>query len=261
MRETMLITGASSGIGLAIAKQAATMGYHLVVASRNVQKLNLLKSELESQYKINVQVFQADLSQINQAQKLYYDITESGIEIDILVNNAGVGIYGDFDKTNLEDERNMINLNISSLVTLTKLFLPGMKAKNKGNIVNISSIVGHFPMPYYTVYAATKAFVQSFSEGLDMELQHTGVKVTSVCPGPTETAFFTEDMKNTNSAKQMGFDTAETVAQVTLNAILKRKSTVIVGIHNTVPVMAYRFSPKFISKKIFSFMAKQSGKA
>ncbi|MEO1256612.1 MAG: SDR family oxidoreductase, partial [Bacteroidota bacterium] len=203
MQEVILITGASSGIGYDMAKVLAKKGYNLAITARRKDRLERLQAELQAKHNVNIHVFTADLSKTENAKKLYKEVRSKGLVISKLVNNAGFGGYGAFSQTNLETELDMIQLNISSLVCLTKLALEDMKEANKGSILNVGSLLSFFPFPYYAVYAATKAFVLSFSEALRSELSETKISVSVLCPGPTETEFTDEKMLNTNSYKSM----------------------------------------------------------
>jgi len=186
MKELILITGASSGIGYEMARLLAAKGFDLVLVARRIEKLTSLKNELEKMHKINVHPIQKDLSQVSQAVDLFEEIKQRKLEVTMLVNNAGRGAYGNFSDTDLEMEMQMIALNVSSLVCLTKLFLQDMLIRKKGKIMNVASLLSFLPFPYYTVYSATKSFVLSFSETLAAELEGTGVVVTTLCPGPRQ---------------------------------------------------------------------------
>lgn len=258
MKETVLLTGATSGIGLELAKQLAANHYNLILVGRNEEKLTSLKSTLLQTNDIAVDTFLADLSNVDEAKKLFSKIENAGLEIDILINNAGVGMYGTFSQTDLEQELSMIGLNVSTLVTMTKLCLLQMTKRGKGHIVNISSILGHFPFPYYTVYGATKAFVLMFSESLQMELVGSGIAMTTICPGPTKTPFYTQAMLNTNASKKMAFAQASEVASETIKAMKAKKGTVVLGFMNRMTIMASKWGPSWLNAKINTFMASQS---
>ena len=175
MENTILITGASSGIGYEMATQFAAKKMNLILVARTETKLQQMKAELTKEYGIQVHYFVADLSDVNAAKDLYKKVQQENLVVTHLVNNAGVGNYGNFTETSLEEELNMIQLNISSLVVLTKLFAKDMVVRKSGRIMNVSSVVAFLPMPYFSVYSATKAFVLAFSETLAAELEGTGV--------------------------------------------------------------------------------------
>lgn len=184
-----LITGASSGIGKEFAKQLAKRQYDLIVIARSENKLIELKQELESQYQIKVTVIIQDLTLPNAGEKVFEQVQGENLTVDLLINNAGFGDYGKFGDRPLDKQLNMIQLNISAVVELTHLFLPQMKARKKGQIINVSSIAAYQPMPYLSVYAATKAFVLSFSEAIWAEYRNDGIYILALCPGPTESEF------------------------------------------------------------------------
>jgi len=189
---TALITGASSGIGKAFAHELAARNTNLVLVARSQEKLNQLAKQLQEQYKIQVEVIVKDLTEPNAAAAVF-DITKTkGLTIDLLINNAGFGVYGDFAEGDGERQVKIVQLNILALVDLTHKFLPLMRQRRSGSIINVSSITAFQPIPYLSVYAASKAFIVSFSEALWAENRDYGVRVLVTCPGPIETNFFTE---------------------------------------------------------------------
>ncbi len=257
MKELALITGASSGIGREIARLLAARNFHLILVARRTEKLLELKEELELQHGIMAHVMPRDLSDPASAQRLYDEIREKELQVTTLINNAGFGTYGAFTSTDPATQLSMIQVNISSLVLLTRLFSADMKAVGKGRIMNVASILSFFPFPYYSVYAATKAFVLSFSEALQTELNGSGVTVTTLCPGPTDTEFNTEEILNTNAYGSMKPIAARVVAEQGVNAMLKGKRTTVVGFMNTFLVNTPRFSPRWLTLKINKHMASQ----
>jgi short-subunit dehydrogenase len=182
MNSYILITGASTGIGAEMAKQLAEKKYNLILVARSIDKLEKLKEDLVSNYKIEAIVLPADLSQTNGAQQLYNEVKSRLLNVTHLVNNAGFGEYGHFVETSMELELNMIQVNVTSLVVLTKLFAQDMVKKGEGRIMNVASIVSFIPLPYYAIYSSTKTFVLAFSETIAAELHGTGVFVTAICP-------------------------------------------------------------------------------
>ncbi|MDP6040403.1 MAG: SDR family oxidoreductase, partial [Candidatus Latescibacteria bacterium] len=184
-----LITGASSGIGLELARVFAADGIDVILSARSENKLNMLAKEVQDAHGVKAEVIVADLSVQGEAQKLYDQVKENGCEVDYLVNNAGFGVYGVFAETDWTAEANMLNVNIVALTHLTKLFLPDLIAKRKGRILNVASTASFQPGPMMSVYFASKAFVLSFSDAIANELRGTGVTVTALCPGATETGF------------------------------------------------------------------------
>ncbi|KNC65995.1 short-chain dehydrogenase, partial [Pseudoalteromonas rubra] len=186
---TALITGASSGIGLELARLHAQQGGDLVLVARSENKLNALKKELEQSHGVNACVITADLTDPASAQTIYNETKRQGIEIDILINNAGFGGHGFFHERELQADLEMIQVNISSLTALTHLFVQDMTTRKHGKILNVSSTVSLLPGPLQATYYATKAFVTSFSQALAEELRDHGISVTALCPGPVATEF------------------------------------------------------------------------
>lgn len=199
MKEYTLITGASTGIGCEMAKQLAAKNNNLIIVARSQDKLENLKKELKSQFEIDVHYFLFDLTEPNSAQDLYNEVKEHNYIVTGLINNAGFGDYGNFVEMPLKKDEEMIALNITSLVGLTKLFGAEMVKAGKGKIMNVASLLSFLPFPYYSVYSATKCFVLAFTETVSFELQGTGVTVTALCPGTIETPFHTEAMRKTNA--------------------------------------------------------------
>jgi short-subunit dehydrogenase len=187
--ETVLVTGASSGIGLELARCFAADGSRLVLLARNTLALDKLAGELRRDYKVEATVLTADLSQPETPKEIFSELKGRGIVVDILVNNAGFGAHGLFSELPLQRQLDMIQVNVNALTELTGLFLPGMLERRHGGVLNVASVAGFVPGPGMAVYYATKAFVLSFTEALAGELAGTGVKVMALCPGPTETNF------------------------------------------------------------------------
>jgi uncharacterized protein len=230
-----LITGATSGIGLELAKLFAKDNYNLVITARSEEELEQTATELKKiNSHIEVHTLAFDLFDPNNAFTIYDELKMKNIHIDILVNNAGHGHYGEFTDTNLKTELDIIHLNISSLVVLTKLFTKDMAAKGAGKILNVSSIAGKIPGPYQSVYHGTKAFVQSFTEALHFELKDKGITVTSLLPGVTDTDFFRKaDMESSKIAQDRDkmADPAD-VAKDGYEALMSGKDMVISGMKN-----------------------------
>ncbi len=232
MKTYILITGATSGIGLEMAKQLAAKGYNLVLTGRNEQKTTAVVNDIKANHNIDIRRYIADLSDTAQAQNLYDAVKADGLMIDALVNNAGVGLYGNFTELSAEEQQAMIRLNVNSLVLLTHLFARDMKARGSGKIMNVASLLSFLPFPYYSVYAATKAFVLAFSETIAAELEGTGVTVTALCPGPVDTAFTTNEMLSTNGYKANKPMDAGKVARAGIELLLHGKGKKIVGFNN-----------------------------
>lgn len=246
---TALITGASSGIGEEFARQLAEKNTNLILVARSQEKLDKLATSLQQQYGINAEVMVQDLTEPAAGNKVFDLIQQKGLTIDLLINNAGFGDYGAFSDRDLTKQLAMIQLNITALTELTGLFLPVMKARGNGGIINISSIAGFQPLPYMSVYAATKAFVLSFTEALWAENKKSGVRILAVCPGPTESDFFKvadfpDSLANTQS-KTMGMTPANDVVAEALKALDQGQSTIVTGgLGNQIIVNLPRFVPR-----------------
>jgi uncharacterized protein len=243
-RQTALITGASSGIGSELARLFANSGYDLVLVARNEQRLNALAVELAQRFGIDVTVLAKDLSAPAAAEEILAELRHRALHIDILVNNAGFGAYGPFHETGLEKELQLIQVNITSLTQLTKLLLPGMLKRNSGRILNIGSTASFSPSPFVAVYGASKAYVLSFSEALAEELKGTGVTVTVLCPGSTETEFAERARMTDSRIFQGRLMSAGEVAEIGFRALMEGKTTVIPGRANKLLVFSQRFTPR-----------------
>lgn len=226
MKQYILITGASSGIGYEMAQQLAALKYNLI------DKLEAMQQELSSKYGITVHFITKDLGKTEQAAQLFDDIRRANYQLSHLVNNAGFGSYGSFLESSLEMELNMIDLNVSSLVILTKLFAKDMAARKSGRILNVSSVIALLPFPYMSVYSATKSFVLAFSQTLAAELEGTGVSVVTLAPGITETAFVSPELRETNLLKSSKPTPVKTVAAEGVKLLLQGKGKKIVGVQN-----------------------------
>jgi short-subunit dehydrogenase len=187
--ELVLITGASSGIGLELAKCFAADKSDLILVARSTTALETLAAELRREHKIKVQVITADLSRPEAATEIFAQTGRAGLAVDVLVNNAGFGLHGSFTELPQARQLEIIQVNIAALVELTRLFLSDMIQRQRGGILNVGSVAGFLPGPNMAVYYASKAFVLSFSEALHEELLGTGICVTNLCPGPTDTNF------------------------------------------------------------------------
>lgn len=187
--ETVLVTGASSGIGLELARCFAADKSNLVLIARNTAALEKLAAELRQEHGIKVDILTADLAWSESAARIFSDLKGRGITVDVLVNNAGFGLHGTFVDLPLKRQLEIVSVNVSALVELTGLFLPGMIQRKRGGILNVGSVAGFVPGPHMAVYYASKAFVLSFSEALHEELRGTGIQITNLCPGPTESNF------------------------------------------------------------------------
>lgn len=248
-KEYVLLTGASSGIGYEMATQLAAKKMNLILVARSETKLQKLQNELIAKHGILVRYFVKDLSNVTAAIGLYKEVQEEKLLVTALVNNAGVGNYGKFTETSLEEELNMIELNVSSLVALTKLFAKDMVSRKSGRIMNVASLVAFLPMPYFSVYSATKAFVKAFSETLDAELDGTGVTVMSLYPGTVDTGFTTTEMQSTNLHKTKPMHPKE-VAMQGVKHLLEGNGKKVVGFQNWFNSKLPSFVPDAIMMKI-----------
>lgn len=244
---TALITGASAGIGAAFARELAARQTNLFLVARSEEKLQQLAQQLQEQYKIHVDFLVQDLTEPAAATAVFNAVTQKGLTIDLLINNAGFGEYGSFAELDGERQVKMVQLNILALVDLTHQFLPGMQQRRSGSIINMASTAAFQPMPYFSVYAASKAFVLSFSEALWAENRSYGVHVLAVCPGPTETNFFQEAgfPQLLADVAAQNYTPSEVVVREALQALKKEQSTIVPGaIGNQVIANLHRFLPR-----------------
>ena len=253
MNETVLITGASSGIGLELARCFAADGCRLILVARNTGALEALAKELRQAHKIEVRVLPADLSLPETPRRILKELHAAKISVDVLVNNAGFGANGSFAEISLPRQLEMLQVNITALTELTGLFLPGMIQRKRGGILNVGSVAGFQPGPGMTVYYATKAFVLSFTEALAEELQGTRLNVSVLCPGPTESNFGNvargQKVRQLKTSKM----TSEAVAVYGHRAFRKGKITAVPGLQNKVFVFLNRILPRVIPRKIVKF--------
>jgi hypothetical protein len=251
MNNTALITGASNGIGLELARIHASKGGDLVLVARNKPKLDELKTELEKQYKISVVCIGKDLSLPNAAKEIYDETKRQNIQIDYLINNAGFGDFGMLVETDWNKELQMINLNITTLTLFTKLFLQDMVKRRSGKIMNVASTASFQPGPTMAIYCATKAYVLSFSEAVSNEVSDKGVTITSLCPGATETGFQAAGaLEESKLFKGKKLPTAKQVADYGYASMIKGKTVAIHGLMNNIMSNSIRFVPRSIVLKI-----------
>ncbi|MBK9734350.1 MAG: SDR family oxidoreductase [Saprospiraceae bacterium] len=251
MKNTALITGASNGIGLELAKVHASKGGDLVLVARNKSKLDELKTALENQFSIKVYVIGKDLSAINSAKEVYDETTKQNIQIDYLINNAGFGDFGMFVETDWSKEQQMINLNITTLTQFTKLYLQDMLKRGSGKIMNVASTAAFQSGPTMAVYYATKAYVLSFSEAVDNEVRDKGVTVTTLCPGATESGFqAVAAMEESNLVKGRKLSSSKEVAEYGYAAMMKGKTVAIHGLMNYLMANSVRFFPRALVVKL-----------
>ncbi len=245
MRFNALITGASSGIGYEFAKICAEHGHDLILVARREEKLQAVKQDFERAFKIKVTVLPYDLSKPTAPEEIFNSLKRQQIPIDILVNNAGFGDFGLFVGADWKKLSEMIQVNITALTHLTKLFLPGMIERKSGKILNIASTAAFGAGPLMAVYYATKGYVLQLSEALARELQRTGVTVTVLCPGPTETGFqAVAGSQQSKLVQGKKIPTARDVAQFGFDAMNKGKVVAVHGLMNSLLVQVTRFLPR-----------------
>lgn len=253
---TALITGASDGIGLELAKIFAQKKVNLVLIARNEKKLTEA-AEKFVQSGIHVTIYPKDLSVLENAEDIYNDLKNKNVTIDYLVNNAGFGLHGSLTETSWQCELEMINLNMVTLTYLTKMFASGMKENGSGSILNVASTGSFQPGPYMAVYCATKAYVLSLSEALNTELKGSGVVVSTLCPGVTDTGFHEiANTANTTLLKRSKHASAKEVAEYGYKIIMKRKSVGVHGFINRAMVFSLRFTPRNSVAGIARFLMK-----
>ncbi len=249
-KKMALITGASSGIGAELARIHAERGGDLVVVARRRERLDALKAELEAAHGVTVHVLPKDLVLPEAPEQIYNEVRALGVTIDYLINNAGFGYRGFFHKLDWATNEAMIKVNIIALAALTRLFVPDMVARHSGRILNLGSMAGFMPGPLNAVYYASKAFVISFSEAIANELRHTGVTVTVLCPGPTQSEFTRiAQMSNVNLTRTLA--SARQVAEAGYDAMLRGKTVIVPGLANKITIHGLlRVSPRRVSIRI-----------
>jgi short-subunit dehydrogenase len=255
-RPIALVTGASSGIGAALARELARDGHDVVLSARHVEPMELLAQELAG-HGANTIVVAADLGQAGGAAGLVQEIARQGLTIDVLINNAGLGANGRFDESDLARIDEMLQVNVVALTELTRLLLPGMVARRRGRVMLVASTAGFQPGPQMAVYCATKAYVLSLGEAIAYELRGNGVTITTLCPGATSTNFAkvakTEDTSLFKSRLTPVMSAAE-VARIGYQGLKAGRRVVITGLLNKITAMSGRLSPRFLSLPIASSM-------
>ena len=223
-----LITGASGGIGEAFARRLASEGHNLMLVARSEEKLRNLCDELAAQNNIAAKHFAVDLIEVDSDLAVFDETEKQGLEIEWLINNAGFGSMGDFAELDLERELEMIELNVTAVVALTHHYLKKMRERRSGTIVNVSSSAGFQPIPFFATYAATKAFVSSFTEAIAEENRPFGIRIMALCPGTTDTGFF-EAARIEDPIKVKGVQTAEQVVDAALRGLEKGNHKTVSG--------------------------------
>src|SRR5687767_3329739 len=254
----VLVTGASSGIGRSLALQFARHGYDVVLVARREAALRELADAVRGTGR-TVIVHPVDLATADGPAALHRRLEADGVTIDVLVNDAGFGLQGRFDTLPLDRQLDMIQVNVTSLTALTRLFLPGMLARNTGGVLNVASTAAFQPGPLMTVYYATKAYVLSFSEAIHNELQGTGVKVTCLCPGPTISGFQKEAKieKVRMLINPWTLMTSKKVAELGYKGLKRGKRLVIPGFLNWFLAFSIRVSPRWLTPKIVRMIQRE----
>ena len=249
-----LVTGASAGIGKALAEELARGGTNLVLTARRRERLEELANSLAAKHKIQTKVFAADLTEADSPEKIFQFTREQGIEVDLLVNNAGFGAYGEFPTIEMHRLTGMVQVNCAAVVHLTRLYLPEMVARRRGYVLIVASTASFQSVPYISTYAATKAFDLLFAEGLAEEMRPHGVRVCALCPGSTESEFSQVAGQAHIAATRANRESAEKVARTGLRALAAGKSYVISGVGNYLGVLGQRLVSRRLVARVAARM-------
>jgi short-subunit dehydrogenase len=257
--QTALITGASSGLGASFARQLAREGYRLILTSRRQESMQNLKMELVANHGSEIAIIQADLSVDAERMRLCAEVDAMAWPVDVLINNAGFGTHGYFHTANERSQSDMIQVNILALTMLTRHFAGAMIERNRGAILNVASVAAFQPGPMMAVYFATKAYVLSFSEALSEELRGSGVVVTALCPGPTESEFMSvSGMEKARLIKGRKLPGADPVVELGLRALRRGKRRVIHGTLNRIQSALSILMPRTLVLRVTHFLQKQA---
>ena len=254
---TALVTGASEGIGYELTRLFAENGYDVVMVARSKDRMNEIADEVENEFGISARVIKKDLSVPGSSEEVY----EESPEIDVLVNNAGIGTCGFFHENDTVREVDTVRLNVETPTHLTRLFLEDMVERDEGRILNVSSMAAFQPGPTMAVYYATKAYLLSFSEALSNELKGTGVSVTALCPGPTETAFIQKAGEENSRINEGDKMSQRTVAEAGYNGLMKGKNVVVPGFKNRMLVRLTKLAPKSLVIRVVRYLQEPKEKA
>jgi hypothetical protein len=254
-----LVTGASYGLGEEYARQLAARGYDLLLTARSADLLESVSASIQASHPgCDVRVLPLDLSERGAPQTLFDWAQQQGQPVSLLINNAGFGAIGEFDRLSLDRQRQMIDLNVSSLVELTHLFLVPMKARRHGAILNIASTAAFVPIAYFAVYGATKAFVLSFSNAVYEEARAYGVHVMAVCPGPTATRFF-ENAQSTTAFSSVRMQSSQAVVAESLRAMDHSRPWMIAGWINRLSILVSGFLPRRLLMRVIAIAYRRMG--
>lgn len=246
-KKTALVTGASSGLGVDFARNLAAQGCDLILVARREDLLQQVKQEISGRFQVDVEVMPLDLTDVDATSRLYEQVAERGKAVDVLVNNAGYGLYGRFLEIPWQREKDMIELDIITLVHLTKLFLQGMVARNFGYVLHVSSIGAYQPTPLYASYSAAKSFVLSFGEAVNYELRKTNVRCTVVSPGVTATEFLKVAGQQPTLYQRLAMMPSADVARIGVESMLKGRASVVPGRLNAITAWSNRLIPRRLS--------------
>ncbi len=250
MNKTVLITGASSGIGVEFAKIFAKDGYNLVLVARRKDRLERLAGELSKKYQITTTIIAKDLSTPAAPREIFAELKANSVRVDILVNNAGTQVYGKFQDTDPELQLQLIQTNLTALTHLTYLFTSEMLKTGYGKILNVGSTGSFAPGPLNAVYCATKAYVLSFSEALASDLAGSGITVTALCPGATASEFAEKSGLTKTRVFNSAVMSSVKAARIGYQALLKGKRVVVAGLYNKLMIFAIRFTPRWMVLRI-----------
>jgi len=259
LKMTALVTGASGGIGEELARLFAADGHGLVLVARSRDKLSALAEELSDRHNVSARVIAADLARAEAPREIFDELRRDGVVVDALVNNAGIGSYGPFAETDEKTELDLLQINVVALTHLTKLFLPAMIARRRGYVLNVASTAAFQPGPLMAVYYASKAYVLSFTEALANETSGTGVRVSALCPGPTETGFVAAAGMSESKLFDANVMSARSVAVEGYRGMLSGKTIVIPGFRNRLLASGYRFAPRGLITKIVRGIQERKG--
>ncbi|SDJ04158.1 SDR family NAD(P)-dependent oxidoreductase [Natribacillus halophilus] len=255
MKKTALITGASNGIGKAYAYYLAEIEYNLILVSRSKDKLDRMAADLQERFNMDTYVIIQDLSEEWAATNVYEQVRDYNLQVDMLINNAGFGTTGHFLEPTESDTHKQVMLNVNSVVNMTQKFLPYMEKRGAGDIINIASTSSFWPIPYMSIYAATKAFVLSFTESLHKEYKNKGIRILAVCPGTTQTDFFASAPDTITVG---GMRTTRQVVHSSYKALQKGKHYVVDGKLNYIISLSPRVFPRKTMLRITSKLMKRN---
>ncbi|MFZ1981363.1 MAG: SDR family oxidoreductase [Smithella sp.] len=259
MAKTVLITGASEGIGYELVKLSAKDGYNCVLIARNKQKMDQIAAEVEKSFGIKTRVIAKDLSLPESAREIFDELNAANVPVNVLINNAGLGICGDFAQSDMDMNMHLIQVNLVTLTKLTWLFLPGMLKRKSGKIMNVGSIASFAPSPNFALYNASKAYVLFFSEALGEELKGTGVSVTCLCPGATKTNWQARAGAENIRLNRVRMIDAKIVAEHGYKGLMKGKRLVVPGIDNKITLLCTKFAPRAVVLKVARFLTQKTG--